>query len=31
MRISNKIIMRSVQALIPYACNARTHSEAQGA
>src|ERR1700719_14183 len=29
MRMADKIIMRPVESLIPYARNARTHSEAQ--
>jgi hypothetical protein len=29
MQMADKIIMRPVEALIPYARNARTHSEAQ--
>jgi hypothetical protein len=29
MQMADKIIMRPVEALIPYTRNARTHSEAQ--
>jgi ParB-like chromosome segregation protein Spo0J len=29
MQIADKIVMRSVESLIPYARNARTHSDAQ--
>jgi hypothetical protein len=29
MQVADKIIMRPVEALIPYARNARTHSDAQ--
>ena len=29
MHMADKIIMRPLEALIPYACNARTHSDAQ--
>ena len=29
MKLADKIVMRPVDALIPYASNARTHSDAQ--
>ena len=31
MQMADKIVLRSVESLIPYARNARTHSDAQGA